>query len=184
MKKHTVLLCYCALLCALIILSTLLFRFTIPGTDVMVTLQVFFVLLCGQVVPVRCCLYTTGAYLLAGLIGLPVFSSLNGPAVIVTPSFGYLLAFPFAAATCALLRQKWEKMQGSRYMASLCGLLVLYGIAIGYVFFLSQIYLKETLSVKAILTSYLFLFLPLDAIKAVCAAWLGQRMHKLTSQLR
>lgn len=184
MKRHTIRLCYCALLCALIILSTILFRFTIPGTDVMVTLQVFFVLLCGQMMPVRYCLYTTCAYLLAGLIGLPVFSSLNGPAVIATPSFGYLLAFPFAAVVCSLVRQRWNQKKGSRYVASFCGLMVLYAIAIGYVFLLSQIYLRETLSVKAVLISYLFLFLPLDAAKATFAAWLGQRMCKFTSQLR
>ena len=184
MKKHTIRLCYCAVLCALIILSTILFRFTIPGTDVMVTLQVLFVLLCGQMLPVRYCLYTTCAYLLAGLIGLPVFSSINGPAVIVTPSFGYLLAFPFAAAVCSLVRQKWSQKKGSRYMASFCGLIVLYTVAMGYVFLLSQLYWKETLSAKALLTGYLFVFLPLDALKAAFAAWLGQRMHKLASQIR
>ena len=48
MKNHTLRLCYCALLCALIIISTLFFRFTIPGTDVMITLQVLFVLRCSR----------------------------------------------------------------------------------------------------------------------------------------
>ena len=104
MRKHTMRLCYCSLLCALIILSTFLFRFVIPGTNVMVTLQVLFVLLCGQILPVRYCLYTTGAYLLAGLIGLPVFSAVSGPSVVLTPSFGYLLAFPACAAVCSLVR--------------------------------------------------------------------------------
>ena len=61
MNMHTMRLCHCALLCALIILSKPLFRFTIPGTDVMVTLQTLFVLLCGQLLPVCYCLYTTFA---------------------------------------------------------------------------------------------------------------------------
>ncbi len=168
--------CYCALFCALIILSTLLFRFTIPGTDVMVTLQVFFVLLCGQLMPVRYCLYTTAVYLLAGLIGLPVFSAVNGPAVIVTPSFGYLLAFPAAACVCSHVRQRTRK--GSRYLASFSGVFVLYMIAGAYVALLSKVYLKNSLSVGSILISYVAIFLPLDLLKAFFAAWLGRHLAR------
>lgn len=183
-NKRTQLLCYCALLCALIILSTLLFRFTIPGTDVMITLQTLFVLLCGQILPVRYCLYTTGAYLLAGLIGLPVFSAVIGPAVITTPSFGYLLAFPAAAAVCSFLRQRYAAKKGSCYAASLCGIVVMYCIAIGYIGLLSRLYLNAALSLRAILVSYLLIFLPLDVAKGILAAWLGKRMHKLSLRLR
>ncbi|HIU20362.1 MAG TPA: biotin transporter BioY, partial [Candidatus Limiplasma stercoravium] len=42
---------YAALMCAVIIVSTLWFKFTIPGTDVMVTTQVFFVLITGHLLP-------------------------------------------------------------------------------------------------------------------------------------
>lgn len=169
-------LCYCSLLCALIILSTLLFRFTIPGTDVMVTLQVFFVLLCGQLLPERYCLYTTGAYLLAGLIGLPVFSAVNGPAVLVTPSFGYLISFPAAAWVCSFVRQRTKK--GSRYLASFSGIIVMYAIASVYVVLLSKIYLRGSLSTSGILFSYVVLFLPLDLIKGLCAAWAGRKLAR------
>jgi len=183
MNKHTMRLCHCALLCALIILSTLLFRFTIPGTDVMVTLQTLFVLLCGQLLPVRYCLYTTFAYLLAGLIGLPVFSAVCGPAVVATPSFGYLLAFPVAASVCSIVRQKYAAKKGSRYAASLCGIVVMYLIAMGYVWLLSKWYMAASISPSAILTSYMLIFLPLDVLKGIFAAWLGQRMHKLSLRL-
>ena len=45
-SRHSArLLCYSALMCTLIIVSTLWIRFPIPGTDVMFTTQVFFVLL-------------------------------------------------------------------------------------------------------------------------------------------
>lgn len=184
MNKRTQLLCYCALLCALIILSTLLFRFTIPGTDVMITLQTLFVLLCGQILPPRYCLYTTGAYLLAGLVGLPVFSAVSGPAVITTPSFGYLLAFPAAATICSLVRLKYAAKKGGRYAASLCGIVVMYVIAIGYVWLLSHLYLNAALSPRALLSSYVLIFLPLDVTKGLLAAWLGKRMHKLSLHLR
>ena len=181
MRKHTIRLCCCSLLCALIILSTLLFRFVIPGTNVMVTLQVLFVLLCGQILPVRYCLYTTGAYLLAGLIGLPVFSSVSGPAVVATPSFGYLLAFPACSAVCSLVRQR--KQKGSCYLASFAGIAVMYLIACSYILLLSCVYTATQTSTASLLVSSCLIFLPLDLLKGLAAAWLGQRMHKLTSQL-
>ena len=47
MTRQVRLLTLSALMCALIIVSTLWLKFTIPGTDVMFSSQVFFVLLCG-----------------------------------------------------------------------------------------------------------------------------------------
>lgn len=179
MRRHTAMMCYCALFCALIIVSTLLFRFTIPGTDVMITLQVLFVLLCGQVLPPKYCLYTTGTYLLAGLVGLPVFSAVNGPAALSTPSFGYLLGFPAAACVCALVRMHTGSKKGSRYLASFCGTGIMYVVATLYILLLSQVLLQNTLSVKELLTSYVLVFLPLDILKACVAAWLGCRMGYL-----
>jgi len=184
MKRHTLLLCNCALMCALLILSSVLFRFTIPGTDVMVTLQTLFVLLCGQVLPPRYCVYTTCAYLLAGLAGLPVFSAVSGPTVVLTPSFGYLLAFPAASVICSIVCERISNQKGGRYIASLWGTVVLYLIAIGYLLLLSRLLLKTPLSAKAILVSYVLVFLPLDIAKAVLSAWLGQRLHKLSLHLR
>ena len=109
-SRHSArLLCYSALMCALIIVSTLWIRFPIPGTDVMFTTQVFFVLLCGQLLPPRYCLYTLLLYVGMGLAGVPVFSSICGPAVLSTPSFGYLLGFIVAAPAEAFFRQKMQK---------------------------------------------------------------------------
>ena len=107
-----------ALMCALIIVSTLWLKFTIPGTDVMFSSQVFFVLLCGLLLPPRYCFYTLGAYLLLGLAGLPVFTATVGPAVIATPSFGYLIAFPFEAAVTSAAAGRLVNQKGGRYI---CG---------------------------------------------------------------
>lgn len=55
MTRQVRLLTLSALMCALIIVSTLWLKFTIPGTDVMFSSQVFFVLLCGLLLPPRYC---------------------------------------------------------------------------------------------------------------------------------
>lgn len=178
MRNRTIRLCYCALMCALIILSTQLFRFTIPGTDVMITLQVFFVLLCGQLLPPRYCLYILGLYLIAGIVGLPVFSALNGPAVFSTPSAGYLIGFTPAACICSLIRRK---ANGKRYFASLIGLVILYFIALLYLVILSQVFTAVSIGMTTLVTQYCLLFLPLDIVKAIAAAWMGHRLSRISS---
>ena len=76
---RTKLIAYSALMCALLIVSTLWFKFNIPGTGVLFTTQVLFVLLCGQILPPAACLAAIGAYL--ALVG-------DAQAVIFTDTIG------------------------------------------------------------------------------------------------
>ncbi|MEN8373897.1 MAG: biotin transporter BioY [Gemmatimonadota bacterium] len=70
----------------------------IPGTAIPVTLQTLFVLLAGALLGPRLGAISQGAYLAAGLAGLPVFVAGSGAAYLFGPTGGYLLAFPAAAA--------------------------------------------------------------------------------------
>lgn len=167
-----------ALMCALIMAATLWFKFTIPGTGVMVTLQVFFVLLTGLLLPPNYCFFTLGAYLMLGLMGLPVFSSVCGPAVLATPSFGYLLGFPFAAAGVSacnslLLRWKWH-----RYAAASLGVLINYAVALPYIAVLNGAFFHAPLDISTLFNAYCFAFLPLDIVKALLAATLAAKLDK------
>jgi biotin transport system substrate-specific component len=70
----------------------------IPNSPVPFTLQTFFVLLAGAVLGPRVGALSMLAYLGAGALGMPVFSSLGfGFARLIGPTGGYLLAFPVAA---------------------------------------------------------------------------------------
>lgn len=177
MQSRTKRLTSCALMCTLMIVSTLWLKFTIPGTDMLVTTQVFFVLLCGQLLPARDCLYAIGTYLLLGLIGLPVFSATAGLGVVLTPSFGYLLGFPVAACVTSAITHRSGGMLG-RSLGSFAGVLVIYLIALPYIAALKGLYLNAPMDIGALLAAYCFAFLPLDAAKAVLAAWLGRRLQK------
>ena len=80
----------CGLFIALITVGTFI---RIPvGTDVY-TLQFLFTLLAGLVLGARLGAVAVGAYVLLGLLGVPVFASGGGPAYVLQPTFGYLLAF-------------------------------------------------------------------------------------------
>lgn len=178
MKPKTLLLTRAALLCAIIVVSTLWLKFSIPGTDVMVTTQVFFVLLCGFLLPPKYCFLCLGAYLLLGLIGLPVFSATVGPAVLSSPTFGYLLSFPFVAAAVSGLQKKWKAHRFGPLAASLCGVVIMYAIALPYIAVLKAAYLQTPIPLSVLLSAYCLAFLPLDLVKAVLAALLGARLQK------
>ena len=169
---------YSALMCAMIIASTLWIKFTLPGTDVLFTTQVFFVLLCGYLLPVRYCFLSIGTYLFLGLIGIPVFSATQGMGVIVTPSFGYLLAFPFTAAAVSWARTFLGERMGARLAAAALGICVMYLIALSYIAALRGLYLSTPVPFQTLLLSYCLAFLPLDIVKGVLAAMLSVRLEK------
>lgn len=175
---RTKLIAYSSLMCALLIVSTLWFKFTIPGTGVLFTTQVLFVLLCGQILPPVGCLAAIGAYLALGLLGVPVFSATQGLAVMATPSFGYLLGFPVAAAVTAAVRQKLSQRKAGAYAASLAGLAALYAVALPYIALLNSLYLGKPIPLPILLGSYCLAFLPLDIVKGLLAAFFGERLRK------
>jgi biotin transport system substrate-specific component len=70
----------------------------IPNSPVPYTMQTFFVLLAGALLGPRVGALSMLAYLGAGALGMPVFSSFGfGVARLLGPTGGYLLAFPVAA---------------------------------------------------------------------------------------
>ena len=69
----------------------------VPGIPVPFTLQPVAVLLSGVLLGARGGLSSQIVYLAAGLAGLPVFAAGGGPAYLLGPTGGYLLAFPVAA---------------------------------------------------------------------------------------
>lgn len=71
----------------------------VPGTPVPMTLQSFAVIVLGGVLGARMGATAMTAYLMLGLIGLPVFAAGgSGLTRLLGPTGGYLLAFPVAAA--------------------------------------------------------------------------------------
>lgn len=70
----------------------------LPFTPVPVTLQTLFVVLAGLTLGPRDGFYAMASYVTIGALGAPVFAGFGfGPAVILGPTGGYLIAFPAAA---------------------------------------------------------------------------------------
>lgn len=95
----------------------------LPGTPVPFTFQVVAVLLAGYLLGPRGGAASQAAYLAAGVAGLPVFAAGGGPAYLLGPTAGYLLAFPAAAALVGLAVSRRAGL--GAHLAGLAGGLVI-----------------------------------------------------------
>lgn len=82
-------------------------RIRLPFTPVPITLQTFFVLLCGLVLGRRLGVAAQSAYLLLGAAGLPIFSGAGGGLFyLLGPTGGYIFGFlPAALVAGAFIRR-------------------------------------------------------------------------------
>lgn len=98
----------------------------IPHHPVPFTLQTLFVLLAGGLLGPRNGFLSMSAYLVAGLVGLPVFSQFgSGVAKFMGPTGGYLLAFPVAAFVVGTLTARRQEIWWTA-IALFAGLLVIF----------------------------------------------------------
>lgn len=112
-------------------LLTLSAKIKIPFYPVPLTMQTFVVLALGLAYGSKLGASTALLYLLAGGIGLPVFSGTPekgiGLAYMMGPTGGYLLGFVVAAATTGYLAEKgWDRKLTLTFAAMLIGNAIIY----------------------------------------------------------
>ncbi|MDR1619854.1 MAG: biotin transporter BioY [Clostridiales bacterium] len=154
-------------------------KIPLPPYPVPMTLQTAFVFLCGLLLPRREAALSQLAYVLSGLMGLPVFISGGGIGYIFNPTFGYLIAFICGAPLLSVLAGK-TLYQNKMAAFTVGGLFIIVGIqllGVAYFAFLSAVYLKTPLAFSRVV--YLIvIFIPLDVIKFALAAALAKLLRK------
>lgn len=130
-----------------------------PGSPVPVTAQTFALLVVGIGLGARRGALALALYLLEGAAGLPVFAGgASGPAAIVGPSAGYLLAFPLAALVAGALaspRSSWLRI----VVASLASHAVVFAFGLAW--------LARFVGAGNVVATGLVPFLPGEALKIV-----------------
>jgi biotin transport system substrate-specific component len=146
------------------------------------TLQTFGVLFTGAVLGSRRGAAAAGLYLLIGIVGIPVFAAdadgvhrsglativgLDGGAIVLGATGGYLLGFLVAAAAVGALAERgWDRHLGSSIGAMLIGSAIVYVLGVGW------LAVAAGLSLADALTFGLWPFLPGDVVKLLVAAGL------------
>lgn len=151
----------------------------VPGINVgpfgvAITLQTLVVSLCGLVLGFGRGTAAVGLYVLLGLVGLPIFSGFRaGPAVLASPSAGYIVGFVFGAAVVGLLavvavRSRWRA--AALFGAAMAGTVVIhiFGI-VGFV--------MKGMGVQAAVLADV-IFLPGDILKNALAVVVALSLHR------
>ncbi len=136
----------------------------IPGTPVPITLTPLIVVLAGLWLGPLAGAASMTLFLLAGAVGLPVFTpiGLPGLARLVGPTGGYLLAYPAAAFVAGWLGLRASGLT-MRTLAAFAGMLVIYAGGIAQIAILTG-------SISQAVVLGALPFIALDAVKAIVAA--------------
>ncbi|NLT20540.1 MAG: biotin transporter BioY [Syntrophomonadaceae bacterium] len=162
-----------ALFTAIMCILTVIVRMLQPVVVIPFSLQPLVMLLAAIMLSPRGVFLSMLAYLLLGLIGLPVFSlpPYGGPAYILVPSFGFLLAFPIAGWVQSRLIRRTSGL--IYFAAGVVAIVIYYLIGLPYMYFILNFYLGRTIDVLQIIKIGFLPFITFDLLKAGAAAWLA-----------
>ncbi|GAB3569911.1 biotin transporter BioY [Spelaeicoccus albus] len=151
----------------------------IGGIGVPITLQTLAVVLTGLILGPLRGFAAAGLYVVVGLIGLPIFANFSGgPGVLVGPSGGYVVSFPFvAAAAGALAIVAVRKAARARRIAMLITAGLVGGVVVGHAFGMAGMMVNLHLSVPAAFAADV-VFVPGDVVKVVIAALIAASVHR------
>ena len=179
---------YCGLFAALMTVGALI-KIVLPiGVfEVTVSLQVFFALLAGFLLGARNGFLSIVAYLIIGLIGVPVFAHGGGLGYLIKPTFGFLIGFAFAALFAGLLTNREKKPRFSRLVVvALVGEMAYYACGLIYYFIMFNFVLSGTVGIgiaKLFSVWFLSTVIP-DTVICMLAAVLAYRLVPIMRKMQ
>ena len=136
----------------------------IPIGPVPIVLQNLFVFLSGLLLGSIWGLASVGVYLLAGLVGLPVFAGgIGGIGHFAGPTGGYLIGFLPAVFITGIISEKGKEKVVFDVIGMLCGATVVYVFGVLWLKMVTGMTFAKTLTVG------MYPFLPGDVLKIAAA---------------
>lgn len=170
----------------------------IPLPHIPITLQTFFVMMSGNMLGFKFGSFSQVLYLTLGLIGIPIFAYGGGIGYIFQPTFGYLLGYPFCAFTIGMLLKLFLSHSANTNISNEKAFLAFLfsdtiGVLIIFIFGLAFLYINIKLGLYMRLDQFasininwldsvkvvLFIFIPIDVVKALLASWLTVNLKKM-----
>lgn len=164
----------CGIFAALIAVVS---QLSIPlPTGVPVTVQIFIIALTGTILGSRLGFTSALVFILAGIIGIPVFSNFRGGIHILTGvTGGYLWSYPFMAALCGISpkTQSRTKQLVLQLIFATMGLILSESLG-----GLQWAALAGDKTIGAIFTYSMLVFVPKDFALTITAVLIGNRIKK------
>jgi biotin transport system substrate-specific component len=149
--------------------------FSIPFTQVPFTLQPMVVLMAGLALGPRLGLLSQVLYLVAGVLGAPVFAVSPtlpmGAARLIGPTGGYLMAYPIAALVTGYLAERgFDRRHATSVLAMLAGLIVIYACGVLWLGLFVSTASSGPVGISAALATGFYPFVVADILKVLLAA--------------
>lgn len=154
----------------------------IPIMGIPFTLQLFFVMLAGQILKWHTAVFAIVSYIALGVLGLPVFAGGGGIGYVLTPGFGYLLGFVFCAIFIAVGNKKSTFLY--QIFKNFFGVIFVYLCGSIYTVIITAFYLNQPINIWAILLAGVIVFIPTDICFCVISAMVAKRVNKLLVKIR
>ncbi len=158
----------CALFAALIAIGA---HIKIPTPLLPLTFQTLFVVLSGLVLGRRYGALSVCVYVVAGVMGLPVFtgSALN-------PTFGYIVGFIPGAWLSGYIAERFKPCFMTWTLGAVAGIAVIYAVGIPYYYVMSKYYIGNEIGAKTLLLYFVLMPIPGDVAKSILAGLIVQRL--------
>ncbi len=171
-----------ALFCTLICVGSFI-RFPMPNLMPM-TLQTFFVLLTGMVLPLKASALATVSYMVLGLIGLPVYSGGGGLGYVLMPNFGFIIGFVIASIIMSILTQKFNKCTfWHLFVISSLGFIIIYIIGVLYFAFITNIFNSNDYSAIWFVQTIFLPFLPKEIICIILSSFSAYKIRPYITKI-
>ena len=182
-SRATVMLCMCAVFTALTAVGAFI-KVPIPYMEF--TLQFLFTTLAGLLLGGRYGAASVGAYVVLGLIGLPIFAEGGGFFYVLKPTFGYLIGFIIGTYVTGKIANAVPAPSMKRLLAAnFAGLGIVYALGIVYFYFAKNLWIEGGAISFAMVLWYCFvLAVPGDILLCILAAVLGKRLIPIVNKYK
>lgn len=155
----------------------------VPVPNMPFTLQFLFTNLAGIILGANLGGLSVLIYVLAGLIGLPVFTTGGGPGYIFYPTFGFLIGFILGTYISGKFLENREFNKKNIFLASIINLLIVYLLGMIHYYFISNFYSDSPIGVGALFLYCFVLAAPGDLFLCFISASVGQKVNSAIKNL-
>lgn len=170
-------LAFCSLFTALIAVGAFI---KIPIPVVPFTLQFLFTTLAGLLLGAKRGTISVVAYMVLGLVGLPIFSEGGGFGYVLVPSFGYIIGFCVGTFVTGWIAERMKEKTVPRYMlANFIGLLIVYAIGMIYYYIICNYVIDTPIAFGPLFLYCFVLAVPGDICLCIVTAILVKRVKPI-----